>query len=308
MLLSGLARPALAGNEGGAPAAELSAQEHFDEGLRAYEARDLATACSHFEQSYKLDPLPGVLFTLAACEARQGRVATGAARYREFLAMVAKLPAGKRQNEQSARVAAAQAELSRLETEIPKIRIQVASPHRGQVRLNGKEVPDLDQPMLLDPGEYTITLESESGTVEERRIRLQKGEDVRVELGKSARPAPPPPSPPPSAKQEASKTTTSDIVFYSAVGVAGVGLAVGTVTGVIALSADGCENGRCATKDDLTSAERARTVADVSTVAFIVGGVAASTALVVKLLSARSEPPPVALALHPRGLTVKGRF
>ena len=72
------------------------AQKLFDRGVDAMEGKRYDQACPDIEASYKLDPRPGTLFTLAECEAQRGRLATAADRYEEYLALYATLPADKK--------------------------------------------------------------------------------------------------------------------------------------------------------------------------------------------------------------------
>src|SRR3954471_20410735 len=81
----------------GARAAEPErAQALYDRGLSSMNAGRFDEACPAFEQSYKLDPLPGALYTLAECEAQRGRFAAAAARYDEYIALYATLPPDKK--------------------------------------------------------------------------------------------------------------------------------------------------------------------------------------------------------------------
>jgi hypothetical protein len=129
-------------------------------------------------------------------------------------------------------------------------------------------------------------------------------------------PAAPPGSPvaPPTFTWEPSRPNA---VFYVALGVMAVGAAVGTVTGVLALGAngvaqDGCNAERhfCKDQDSLDAASRARTLAWVSTGAFAVGAVV-GVALFFIPTRVRSAPAPrVGLAPTPGGAAaaLRGAF
>ena len=43
------------------------------------------TGCPELAESYRLDPAPGTLFTLAECERKGGNIATALARYDDYL-------------------------------------------------------------------------------------------------------------------------------------------------------------------------------------------------------------------------------
>src|SRR5690242_13425871 len=61
--------------QGGSP------QAQFDYGLAEMEAGRYATGCPALAESYRLDPHPGVLFTLAECENRAGKLASALTHY-----------------------------------------------------------------------------------------------------------------------------------------------------------------------------------------------------------------------------------
>src|SRR5262245_60878254 len=48
------------------------------------------------ELSNRLEPTPGTLHTLAECEARQGRIATAIARFKQFIDVASAAPPSKR--------------------------------------------------------------------------------------------------------------------------------------------------------------------------------------------------------------------
>src|SRR5579863_3974131 len=76
------------------PAQDVApAEEFYRKGVADYRVGKYDVACQEIRASYRLDPLPGVLFTLATCEARLGRIATAAAHYEDFLQLVSTLPA-----------------------------------------------------------------------------------------------------------------------------------------------------------------------------------------------------------------------
>src|SRR4051812_21352406 len=74
-----------------------TAEALFNRGVADMDARRYTTACPALAESQRLDPRPGRLFTLADCEALQGRIATAVALYGDYLALYARLtPAQQR--------------------------------------------------------------------------------------------------------------------------------------------------------------------------------------------------------------------
>src|ERR1700733_10594176 len=73
------------------------AQAAFERGLAQMEAGRFDLGCPAVEESYKLDPRPGTLFTLAECEAKRGHLATAVRRYDDYLSLWSALPPDKKQ-------------------------------------------------------------------------------------------------------------------------------------------------------------------------------------------------------------------
>jgi tetratricopeptide (TPR) repeat protein len=69
-----------------APATAAKARALFEQGIARFGARDFEDAIAAFEASYKLDPRPEVLFSLAQAERQSGDCPTAVALYRKFLA------------------------------------------------------------------------------------------------------------------------------------------------------------------------------------------------------------------------------
>src|SRR5438477_5379956 len=73
-------------------AQDLAAAEAlFNKGLADMQAGHYDTGCPSIAESYRLDPRPGTLFTLAECEAKGGKLATAVARYEDYLQLFARL-------------------------------------------------------------------------------------------------------------------------------------------------------------------------------------------------------------------------
>ena len=68
-----------------------TAEALFNKGMSEMNAGRYPTACPAIEESYRLDPRPGTLFTLAECAAKAGRVATAVSRYEDYLQLFARL-------------------------------------------------------------------------------------------------------------------------------------------------------------------------------------------------------------------------
>src|SRR5262245_36397156 len=88
LLAGGLAlivcRAALAQEAGAADAL-------YERGLADMKDGRYETGCPALAESYRMEPKPGALFTLATCESRWGRLATAVAHYDEYLRLFARL-------------------------------------------------------------------------------------------------------------------------------------------------------------------------------------------------------------------------
>ena len=78
---------------------EDPAEKSFQRGTAAMAAGRFDEACPAIEESYKLDPRPGTLFTLAECEAQRGRIATAVKRYQDYLAFYTALAPEKKKKQ-----------------------------------------------------------------------------------------------------------------------------------------------------------------------------------------------------------------
>src|SRR5262249_31092418 len=143
------------------------------------------TACLMLTESYHLDPLPGVLFTLAECEPAWGKIATVVEHYDQLLKDVAELlPSPRANHRQRERVAQ-----SRPASLPPSIRQLVIVLPKGTspdtiVRNDGQDLtPEaLAAPLLVDPGQHLLFTVTPDGERREKIILIGRGEQMRVEL------------------------------------------------------------------------------------------------------------------------------
>jgi hypothetical protein len=313
-----------------APAAAqdvAAAEELYNRGVTDYRAGRYEAACQEIGASARLDPLPGAIFTLAACEAHLGRVATAAAHYADFLQLVSRLPADQ-QAIQAERQRMAQAERAALLADIPYLTIWLADGSTGpvMVRRDGAplETTLLGRELPVDPGEHVVTAESPDGGREEQRVTVTRREHkaVFVRLRPAASPAPgaatagqaaassgPPPLP---SDSRSAPSTGNGLWPAIAAGVGIAGMAAGSVAGVLALNEknivdQSCQGSACTSARGKDAADTGKTEALASTVSFGLG-IAGLATLVVLLLAdggSRSARAPVAarvVALSARAL------
>jgi hypothetical protein len=229
--------------------------------------------------------------------------------------------------------------LQEVEAAIPSVVIRAKGPD-GQdtsavrVSVDGKLVTESlgGTPIELDPGERVLSLEHLGSPTKEERIVATMGErnrviEVRFELAPTppptatgAAPAPASPTKPAAdaADDDAADSGGPSPIFWVALGLGGAGLVVGAITGGVALSQgadlqDRCPGGVCS-EGERQDYDAAGAVADVSTIAFIAGGVLTAVGVVGLLATMGGGDDSPATSAHiepilgPGALGVRGVF
>ncbi|XXT15818.1 hypothetical protein WME94_36785 [Sorangium sp. So ce429] len=252
------------------------AQAAFDQGVAHMEAGRFDEGCPAIEESQKLDPRPGTLFTLAECEALRGRLATALARFDEYLALYPTLTPKQQQN-QGDREKIAREQRETLARDAPAISVSLPpdAPPAAVVKLDGQVLAPTALGTLIpvDPGTHSIALQVPGGPVSERLERLGKGEKKHVALALAV-----PPPPPARAHRAPAPDTGAGgrrVAVYLAGGLGLVGLAVGGVSGALAMGRKGVVDKNCAgtacNHEGKTAADAMKALGLASTIAFGVG-------------------------------------
>jgi len=159
----------------------------------------------------------------------------------------------------------------------------------GAVKVTVDGLPLADRlagtPLAVDPGEHTFTFETAGQPTSQKKLVLREGEKdrrERITLGAAGTPAGSPqgagaqPYTPPA--ETASGLGTQKVLAIVAGGAGVVGVGLGTAFGLIAISkksdAQSACPDLCSTQDGVNKWSDAKSAANVSTVAFVVGGVA----------------------------------
>jgi len=306
------------------------AEEFYRNGVADYRAGKYDVACREIEASYRLDPLPGVLFTLAACEARLGRIATAAAHYEDFLQLVSTLPVDQ-QAMQAERRQVAMAQRSLLIADVPYLTIVVPGkmPPNVIIRRDGSVVDNasIGKELPLDPGEHAISIESEKGAKYEHWITLEKRDQKTFAVDAAALAAARPPAPgesPPgpnvpaaSNAKGARRRPSAGPWPYVAGGFGGAGTIAGTVAGILAIGEKRTVDQQCSgsvcTAGGKQAADTGKMEALVSTIAFGVGIAGLVTLAIVVIVDRghaeeskmHSNGPPIGLSIDAAGVAVR---
>lgn len=150
-------------------------------------------------------------------------------------------------------------------------------------KLDGQAIP-------IDPGLHVFHFEAANHSKADQRVVLGEGQQnlrVAVTLESPVQAPPPPqPNPPPARESQSPGLGTQKVLALVAGGVGVVGLGLGTVFGVLALSKRSdaekvCPGASCPTSDGVTKWSDATSTANISSAALIVGalGVVGGTAL-----------------------------
>jgi hypothetical protein len=266
----------------------------FQEGLEGMRAGNYDLACPRLAASYRIDPVPGALFTLAECEARWQKLATALTHYQSFVSSLTAMSADRRETFEERRSIAA-GQIAVLNVSAPEVTIDVAPNAPGDlgVKFQGVVVPRASYGVgrKIDPGSYSVTAESGNQQVWERSITLEAGTRAQVEVN---------PAPADTPAQATSTETGSPPAdgarrtwIYVASGVAIAGAATGLVAGALAYGQKGSIDDNCpalaCNSKGRAALDSARAEARVSTVGFSFGVAGAIAAVVLLSLAPDSS-------------------
>lgn len=320
--------------------ATATAQELFDRGLSEMKAEHFSVGCPALRESYRLDPQPGTLFTLAECEARAGLVASALAHFDAYIESVDVLTEVERER-QASRVAAARARRDELRPQVPHLTLVVpeSAPADAVLRLGDSVVPRVNWNVALptDPGAYAIRLELADGRSTSAEVKLTPGDSVALAVALPS-PAPPAPVPLPAPRVAPQPEKAPEpaaparplplfaapppasgprVSAYVALGLGAAGIVTGSVAGAILISKRNTVSGHCDGKlCDSAGYATTRNVSTLDTVAnvgFGVGlvGIAVGVVLLVtdhRATSAARSQPGIALGPHTGSATWSGTF
>jgi hypothetical protein len=290
------ARPALAGNA-------AAAEALFQEGRALMEAGDYASACPKLAESDRQDPGVGTLLALGVCWEESGRLASAWATFAEAAARAKR--AGQTEREEAARAQARTLEprLSRLTVVVSD---ETAALAGVEVRRDGEVVGSAGwgAGVPIDPGEHEITATAPGHRPFLAKVTIgAESDQQRVEVPPLAAvdPEGAPAAAPggADATADAGETGQGPPLRLIGLGVGGagiIGLGLGTFFGLRAgaLNDESYENDHCTRNEECDSVgagkrDDARSAANVSTVAFIAGGVLTAAGVTLYLLGGDEE-------------------
>ncbi|MEI9941121.1 MAG: hypothetical protein WDO69_28215 [Pseudomonadota bacterium] len=305
----------------------------FQSGRQLMNDGDYEKACPMLRDSQKADPQPGTQLNLALCYEKMGKTASAWSTYADLTQT-----GGPLQQQ------AAKAALQRIGPKLSRLKIELCAepnfdPAKLVVSRNGEEVgaSALGRPSPVDAGDYLIEARVPGFEKWSRTVKVLAEGDLRsVEVctlehepaplasaalppaGMAVLPATTTPVPAGSETTLASASASAsapaprrDMTLVYVTGGVGIAAAVvGTVFGIIAANqkADATEQcmGNNCPPAGWKRLDSAKTSADISTVSFVVAGVAAGASLyfALKPSAAEAHPKPAKVARPRVGLTV----
>jgi hypothetical protein len=282
LALTTLGGPRLARAQGGADKA--AAQSLFDEGKALLTAGKVAEACPKLEESLRLDPGIGTMLFLGECWERQGRTASAWAQFKEAESQAEK--------QGDPRLTIARDRASRLAPDLSKLVVEVPKQSAIEglvVTRDGTEIGRAlwGRPTPVDPGEHVVRATAPGHVAWESKVSVGKKADsvsasVPLLVAEASVAKPPPPTPvtppvaPPAEEPEGRGGTQRALgLGLGVAGLVGVGFGVGFGLSAISKNdrADAeCPGGACS-QEGVTAGDDARQQGNLSTIAFVVGGV-----------------------------------
>ncbi|WP_394835080.1 hypothetical protein LVJ94_52135 [Pendulispora rubella] len=314
----------------------VTAQALFDDAKGLMKQGRYADACAKFESSHRIDPKVGTVLNLAHCYEQTGQTASAWARYVEAAELAMRAQQRERQEYARERARVLSQQLARLTIKAESLPAG-AIVHRDGLTVDrtvlGAAVP-------IDPGEHALEVVLGDKPLWSTHVTVAPSKSIEVVIPASSlqraaageAPVEQPPivtplpvkqeqAPPPSESGRENAWSGRKTLAVVAAGVGVVGLGVGTVFGLKAISnwsdaKDKCTPDGCP-DDAIEQGRDVKTEGAISTVAFIAGGAALVGAGILWFTAPRSSTPSqtrwqVVPSADPRSgsawLTAKGTF
>jgi len=327
----GLVVPFIVSSLGAAPAAfaqaksgdKAAAEALFSEGRRLMEAGRFSDACPKFESSQRLDPGVGTMLNLAECYERTGRTASAWAEFREVISAARAADSADREALARQKASALEGKLSRLTITLSP---EASATNGIEVRRDGNVVDsaELGSAIPVDPGKHVIEATAPGKAKWFTSLELPSdGSQSTLTIPpleaatESVRQPVTDPNSTPPEPTKANSGSGQKIAAYVVGGVGIVGLGLGAVFGLQAMSKHDEAKKACSDYPNCQGNTRAedanssaKSAATLSTVAFIVGGVGVAAGITLLLTAgpSSSEKSSTALVIGPGSVALKGTF
>ena len=261
------------------------------EGYVALSSKDYSAAADRFGRALALVHAPTLLRDLARAQVGLGRLVDAHETYsqiiREGVASDAPPPWVKA-------LADAKAEIAPITPRLPWVTITVTGPAHPKVTIDGAPIAEasLGVKRAADPGRHEIRALATGYYTAKKTLSLNEGESVNIafELEDA------PPDAAPKDEEESGKVSVATVVdppwrkpvTIGALALGGAGIALGSVTGILAMTkhnqlATACPSGVCGPTHK-AEYDNYHTLGTVATIGFVAGGVAAGAGVVLLLV------------------------
>jgi hypothetical protein len=275
------------------------AEALFLAGREAVERKDYASACPKFAESDRLDPAAGTLINLADCEEHIDRPAAAWSHWKEAIDLLEasdpRLPTCKE------RAAAVEKRVPRL-----ALKLRPGSPEGTRVVRDGIEIGPAALGIAIpqEPGAHALLVTAPGHKTREASVTLAEGEvkELVLEPGEAEAVTPQLPAEEPHRMPLPPPPSSSRTYGVVLAGAGLVGLAVGTTTGVMAISKKSDVDNNCfpvgvCNQRGHDAASSGRTLAIVSTIGFSAGAALLGVGAVLYLTGSK---PSAAASTTPR--------
>jgi hypothetical protein len=308
-----------------------------EEGQKAFDAKSYPRAEQLFRDAEKAFPAPTLTLGLARTLAAQGKLVAAVETYNRIIREWG--PKTDAPAPFKAALDTARSEVGPVTNRLGNLTLTIepANAPNLKLTLDDKPFPNamLGVKRQIDPGSHVLKASADGFKTAEKPFPIAEGAnaDVKVTLEAGtgaavvpppgpAGPNPPPPGPgdtvtPPPSDAPASGGNGMKYAAYGAFGLAGAGLVVGSITGIVAMGKasslkDVCRDGKCPSSED-SNISSYKTMATVSTVGFIVAGVGAAAGAVLFITAPKSSgalgnKTDIGLYVGPGSLGAAGRF
>ena len=277
---------------------------------------DLKEALKRFQAADEIMHVPSTALEVARAQVAVGQLVEA----RDTIATIRRI-APKPNEPQPFKEARAKAEEldSSLNGRVPALNIVVKGAADGEtatVSIDGEALPAgvLGLPRAVDPGHHVVVAKTPTGEGKQE-VDVSEGEQRGVEIALVASAAPVATNEPAGATETEPETTEPaarshgpTVLTWTGVGIVGVGVIAGTVTGVASLMKkstlqDECTNHVCG-PTSYTDYNAANTLATISTISFIAAG-AGAVVTVVTLIAGHHPGGTVATPAAATGVTIR---
>jgi hypothetical protein len=267
-----------------------TARSLMEDGDAKRDKGDIKAALKSYEGADAIMHVPTTGLEVGRAQAALGLLLEA----RETLNRVERLPAKPNEPAPFAAARTTAAELSsQLAQRIPTIVVTVKNADPAQppeIIIDGEKIPAAaaDAPRKLNPGAHSVIVRA-GGVDKEQKVLVAEREQKVVSVDLKA-PAVVEATPPDDGQPK--KSALPKILIFGGFGLAAVGIGVGSVTGLMSISQTNdikpsC-NPNCPTSKQ-SDIDSARSLGNISTVAFIVGGAGAAAGVIGLVLNHKQE-------------------